>query len=152
LIGPCRVFEHLPDRHIGRADLEAAGFVPTRRALFKTRNSAGLKHGRQGQDFLSLLPDAIEHLLASGVELLGIDALSIGPFGEITDRNHVRFCGAGGVIIETLNLSDVEPGEYGLIALPLKFEGIEASPARVVLIQPGDLDSVFQVPDAAKRA
>jgi arylformamidase len=36
-------------------------------------------------------------------------------------------------ILENLVLSHVEPGDYELIALPLKFENLDASPVRAVL-------------------
>jgi arylformamidase len=36
-------------------------------------------------------------------------------------------------ILEGLVLRDVLPGEYELIALPLKLEGFDASPVRAVL-------------------
>ena len=56
-----------------------------------------------------LMPaDAIERLVAAGVEVLGIDGFSIGPYGELSDANHVAWCGAGGVIVEMLDLSRSE--------------------------------------------
>jgi arylformamidase len=145
LIGPCLVIEHTGDTHIAKDDLLAIGFVPTKRLLIKTKNSARLRKGELGEDFLSLLPDAIAHLMQSGVRLLGVDGLSIGPFGEMTTRNHLAFCGAGGVIIEVLDLSDVTPGKYSLLALPIKLEGVEGAPARVVLLQPKDVGNVLNV-------
>lgn len=145
LIGPCLVIEHLGETHIAKDDLLAMGFVPTKRLLIKTRNSARLRNGEMDDTFLSLLPDAIEHLIESGVELLGVDALSIGPFGELTTRNHLMYCGAGGVIIEVLDLSDAAPGKYSLVALPIKLEGVEGAPARVVLLQSKDIGNVLNV-------
>lgn len=143
LVGPCSVFEHLGDNHIAKCDLDAMGFVPTRRVLFKTRNSTAIREGTLGEDFLSLLPDAIDHLVQSGVEVLGVDGLSIGPYGELTDRNHVKFCGAGGIIIEVLDLFDVEPGNYNLVALPVKLKGVEGAPARAFLFRAEDSADIF---------
>ena len=37
------------------------------------------------------------------------------------------------VILEGLDLSKIYPGDYELIALPLKLKGADGSPARVVL-------------------
>jgi len=143
LVGPCRVWEHLGDMHIGKDDLLAMGFVAEKRVLFKTRNSASLRRGEFDEGFISFLPDAIEHFICSGVKLLGTDGFSIGPFGELTNRNHVMFCGAGGIIIEVLDLMDVEAGQYNLIALPIKLEGVEGAPARVLLLRPEDVNKVF---------
>jgi arylformamidase len=100
LIGRCRVIAYEGDGHIAKNDLDLMGFVPSKRLLIKTKNSRSLRAGTLGEDFISLLPDAMEHLMQSGVELLGVDGLSIGPYGELSDRNHVMFCGAGGIIIE----------------------------------------------------
>jgi kynurenine formamidase len=41
----------------------------------------------------------------------------------------------GVVIIESLNLLNVTPGEYQLICLPLKLVGSDGAPARAVLIE-----------------
>jgi arylformamidase len=81
-------------------------------------------------------------MMQSGVQVLGVDGLSIGPYGEMTVRNHLKFCRAGGIIIEVLDLSDAEPGEYGLIALPVKLEGVDAAPARVVLVRKEDVKTI----------
>jgi arylformamidase len=145
LIGPCLVLEHPAETHIAKDDLLAMGFVPTKRLLVKTKNSARLHKGELGEDFLSLLPDAVEHLIQSGVKLLGVDGLSIGPYGEMTTRNHLAFCGDGGVIIEVLDLFDVAPGKYSLVALPIKLEGAEGAPARVVLLQSKDVGNLLNV-------
>jgi len=39
------------------------------------------------------------------------------------------------IIIETLDLSKIEPGAYFLVALPLKLRNSEGAPARVVLME-----------------
>lgn len=145
LIGPCLVLEHTSDTHIAKDDLLAVGFVPAKRLLIKTRNSARLRNGELDGTFLSLLPDAIDFLIQSGVELLGVDGLSIGPFGEMTVRNHLEFCRTGGVIIEVLDLSDAAPGKYTLVALPIKLEGADGAPARVVLLQSKDVGNLLNV-------
>jgi arylformamidase len=144
LIGPCLVVEHPGEDHVTKADLQAIGFRPTKRLLVKTRNSAKLRARTLDQTFLALMPDALEYAMQSGVELLGVDGLSIGPFGDLTTQTHVVFCGAGGIIIEMLDLLDVEPGEYVLIAMPVKLEGVEAAPARVILVRPDDVGDVFR--------
>jgi arylformamidase len=136
LLGPCRVFEHQPRRHITKADLAALGDDLPPRVLFKTANSARLHAGRLDKEFISLLPDALEVLIARGVKLLGVDGFSIGPYGSISDRNHVRYCGWGGWIIEVMDLTAVRPGDYFLVALPLKIRRAEAAPARVLLFKP----------------
>jgi arylformamidase len=149
LLGPCRVFEHAGKDHIGPADLQRMGFTPVRRALFKTANSARVHRGEIGQDYISFLPEALAALIAGGVEVLGIDGLAIGPYGDLSDANHVAFCGAGGLIVEMLDLSNVPPGDYVMLALPLRLEGVEASPARVVLVQDAGLERAFAAEEHA---
>lgn len=144
LMGPCKVFEHRGPGHIGRTQLDAMGFTPVRRALFKTANSARVHKGELGADYISFLSEAIDVLIHAEVEVLGIDGFSIGPYGERSDTNHVTFCGAGGVIIEMLDLSRVAPGDYLLVALPIKLEGVEAAPSRVLLMQEEDREGVFR--------
>jgi arylformamidase len=144
LVGPCLVVEHRGEKHITKDDLISMGFVPTKRLLIKSLNSVKLRNHTLDENFISLLPDAIEHLIQSGVELLGVDGLSIGPFGDLTTNNHLVFCKTGGIIIEVLDLLDVEPGEYGLIALPIKLEGVEGAPARVILVRPEDASNVLR--------
>jgi len=143
LTGPCSVLEHKGSGHITAADLLTMGFSPCKRLLIKTRNSEALRHGQLDRDFISLLPDAIDLLMKSKVAVLGVDGFSIGPYGEISDQNHIAFCGAGGIIIEVLDLLDVQPGAYELIALPVKLKGLEAAPARVLLrpLAPEDVTS-----------
>lgn len=70
-------------------------------------------------------------LLEHGIRLVGIDYLSIQAF-EASDRVHVELLEAGVVIVEGLDLSDLCEGPHELICLPLRLEGIEASPARVL--------------------
>ena len=72
-------------------------------------------------------------LLESGVMLIGLDTPSIDPADSTLLLSH-RVALQGGIsIIENLDLSQVEAGDYELIALPLQLEGGEASPVRAVL-------------------
>jgi arylformamidase len=47
---------------------------------------------------------------------------------------HRELLSRGCIIIELLDLSHVEEGDYTLVALPLRFTGLDGSPARVVLL------------------
>ena len=85
------------------------------------------------RDFVHLTPDAAEHLVENGIKVVGIDYLSVEKYNFVNPDVHRTLLGSGAVIIEGLNLSDVEPGNYELICLPLKIEGGDGAPARVVL-------------------
>jgi arylformamidase len=70
-----------------------------------------------------------------GVEVVGIDYLSVEKFGSTDFQTHMILLEHGVVIIEGLDLRNIEPGEYELICLPLKLAGGsgDGAPARVVL-------------------
>jgi arylformamidase len=72
-------------------------------------------------------------LVARGIKLVGIDGLSIGVSDQ-SDAVHRTLLDSGVVIVESLNLADVPPGQYQLICLPLNLTGAEAAPVRAILI------------------
>jgi len=67
------------------------------------------------------------------VKLVGIDYLSVDKFDRVHADVHHILLNKGIIIIEGLDLNEVKPGEYELIALPLKIKDGDGSPARVVL-------------------
>jgi arylformamidase len=106
------------------------------RVLFKTNNSKMrlLEEDCFNQNFIALLPDAAEYLVQKGVKLVGIDYLSIAPFEDGSDT-HIKLLENNVIVIEGLNLADISPGIYELIALPILLEDADGAPARVLLIQ-----------------
>ncbi|MGN1080956.1 MAG: cyclase family protein, partial [Acutalibacteraceae bacterium] len=73
-------------------------------------------------------------LSALGVEVIGIDSESIGT--ETDDFEvHRQLLLNNIVIIEGLDLSGVQSGDYGYSALPIKISGADAAPCRVVLFK-----------------
>lgn len=119
---------------IGLDDLES---IPSgaKRVLFKTRNSewwANPSHEFR-RDFVAVGPDAAEALVARGVELVGVDYLSVQRFKVYEDRTHEILLKEGIAIIEGLNLQPISQGGYELICLPLRLRGSDAAPARVIL-------------------
>lgn len=69
----------------------------------------------------------------AGIRLVGTDAPSIET-GDDTFPAHKQLLGAEIVILEGVDLSAAEPGNYDLIALPLCIGGAEASPVRAILL------------------
>ena len=57
------------------------------------------------------------------------------PFSDPEPTTHRTLLAAGVIIVEGLNLSDVLPGLYQLICLPLKATGSDGAPARAVLLE-----------------
>ena len=136
LVGPCRVIE-LPDdvtaikpHHVG--DL---GDAP--RVLFKTRNSQFWAEPERGfrKDYTYLVPETARILANKGVVLVGIDYLSIEKSGTPGHPVHVALLEKEIVILEGVDLREVEPGDYEIMCLPLKYDGAggDGAPARTFL-------------------
>jgi arylformamidase len=138
LVGPA-VVVHLPSvAAIAVADLEALRLPPeTRRLLFKTRNSTLWARGEAvfQTDFVALTPDAARWVVDQGIQLVGVDYLSVEDYDSQGYPVHRMLLGAGVVLIEGLDLRAVEPGVYELYCLPLKLVGADGAPARVILVQ-----------------
>ena len=83
--------------------------------------------------FRALAAETVELLASKGVVLVGIDTPSVDPETSKTLDSHMACRKADMRILENLVLAHVEPGDYELIALPLKFENLDASPVRAVL-------------------
>lgn len=84
-------------------------------------------------DFTAIAPEAIDLLAARGVMLIGLDTPSLDPEQSKTLDAHMAVRRHGLAILEGLVLDAVEAGDYELIALPLKFANLDASPVRAVL-------------------
>lgn len=118
-MGPCTVIEagsvitgEIIDKYLPKG---------CERVLFKTQG--GFIH-----------ESAAGELALRGVKLVGIDSCSIDPQGDFEPLAHRAMLGAGIAVLEGLNLSGVEPGEYFLIAPPVNTGELEAAPVRAVLI------------------
>jgi len=135
LIGPALLVS-FPDsvRAIGAAELKAHDLRGRTRILLRTRNSALLSQKQFVPDYTYLAPDGAEYLVDKGVELVGIDYLSIEQFHSGHHQAHRTLLAKSVVILEGLDLSAPPPGEYQLICLPLRIEGCDGAPARAVLI------------------
>jgi arylformamidase len=133
LIGKARVVDLGGRDLVDRADLEALDLREDLRVLLKTRNSGQLRQQAFQEDYVYLTPDAATYLAQVGIKLVGFDYLSIEKFGSREFAAHKALLEAGVVIVEGLDLSEVEPGEYDMTCLPLRIAGGDGSPARVVL-------------------
>ena len=133
LVGPCKVFA-MPDvRAITATQIAKLDLRDTSRVLFKTRNGRLWGKGFC-RSFTYLTPDGAKALVEKGVRLVGIDYLSVEKFGSKDFATHHTLLRRNVVILEGLDLSKIKPGNYTLVALPLKIAGGDGSPARVVLI------------------
>jgi arylformamidase len=138
-IGPALVAEVPADadaitpQHLDALQLPAG----TTRLLLKTRNSAlwATPAHRFQPDFVALTPEAATWVVERGVQLIGIDYLSIQRFHDDDPLTHQVLLRAGVVIVEGLNLLDVAAGSYQLVCLPIKLVGSDGAPARAVLLE-----------------
>lgn len=122
-------------RAIDAAMLRAANVAGQQRVLFKTRNSALLRAGAPfDREYTYVAPDAAAYLVEIGVELVGVDYLSIEQFHSGHHMTHKTLLHAGVVIVEALDLSDSPAGEYELTCLPLRIANGDGAPARAVLV------------------
>ena len=133
LMGKTRVVELLARERVERADLEALDLRDDLRVLLKTRMSGQLLKSGYQEDHVYLTEDAALYLVQAGLKLVGFDYLSIDRFGNSGFLAHHALLGAGVIVVEGLDLSEVEPGEYDMACLPLRVGGGDGAPARVVL-------------------
>lgn len=138
LTGPCYVLQ-LPDGvdAITSEVLERSEITSDmKRILFGTSNSHLWAKGEKEfqTDFVAITEDGAQWLVDHGVLLVGVDYLSVAPYGD-SEPTHKILLGAGVVIVEGLNLSNVMRGFYNLYCLPLKIAGSDGAPARAILIQ-----------------
>jgi arylformamidase len=126
LIGPCVVVatEGLSLDDVAQAPEDA------QRVLFKTPNSELWAQNEFPESFARLDGEAAQLMVNRGVKLVGVDWLSVGD-----EEAHHVLLEAGVVPIEGLDLRGIEPGDYFLVAAPLKIEGSDGAPARVLLVR-----------------
>ncbi|MDP9370274.1 MAG: cyclase family protein [Chloroflexota bacterium] len=138
-IGPCVVMEVPPQaRRVEPQHLDAANLPSgTQRLLLRTANSTLWQTGHREfrEDYVALSPAAARWIVERGIRLVGIDYLSIEAFDDQEHATHRTLLGAGVLIVEGLSLSDVTPGHYTLLCLPLRLAAGDGAPARVLLVQ-----------------
>jgi arylformamidase len=107
-------------------DIQKGDFV-----LLKTKNSWDKEFNFE---FIYVNHEAAKTLAEIGVSGVGIDALGVERAQE-NHPTHKQLFKNEIIIIEGLQLKDVPEGEYLMVAAPLKIRGLDASPARIVLIE-----------------
>lgn len=120
---------------IDREALEALDLAgDAERLLFKTSNSSHslTESGEFHRNYVAIDESGADWLVERGVRLVGVDYRSVAPWGQSV-ATHRRLLGAEVVVIEGLDLTRVEPGNYQLYCLPLKLVGADGAPARVLL-------------------
>jgi arylformamidase len=129
-LGPCLVIDGPRTGQVRRSHLDGIDLAKNPRILVRTHQSTDTGFRKE---FVSLDREAAEWLAGNGALLIGLDTPSMDPFESKTMDAHHALLGGGVAILENLVLAHVEPGCYELIALPLRWPGLDASPVRAVL-------------------
>ena len=141
LIGPVEVVDLSDVERDASVSLERVSRIPlAERMIFHFNWAEVWERG----DFYSGYPffsdAAVDYIVSSGkVRLLGMDTPSpddsrIALGSPEDSKAHKAFLAAGIVLVEYLDTSGLkEFGPWNMAALPLKIEGCDGSPARVVL-------------------
>jgi len=133
-IGPARVIRIENPQAVLPGELEAHSLQAGERVLFLTRNSERCwKNNRFVKDFVYISAAAAQFLVQKKVQTIGIDYLSVGGYVHDGVETHRILLSAGIWLIEGLNLSEVKPGVYDLVCLPLRVAGADGAPARAIL-------------------
>lgn len=128
-MGPARVLELDVSGAVSAEALHDHAPAVGERVLLRTRNS----RRRWWQEefdagFAHLDAAAAEFLADARVALVGVDYLSVGDAAT-----HRVLLGAGVWIVEGLDLTEVEAGDYELLCLPIRLVGSDGAPCRALL-------------------
>lgn len=101
------------------------------RLLLKTNRS--IAGSTFPEEWPSLSESCARTLLGRGLRLLGVDCPSVDLLeSKHLPVHHMLFAGNAS-ILENLDLRRITPGDYELIAFPLKIMALDAAPVRAVL-------------------
>lgn len=134
-IGKAKVFEIVSKDAIKACDICRLDMQKGDVILFKTGNSSFVRDEMFHREYTYIAPDAAEIIAQKGVKMVGIDYMSVDRYDSTDFEAHKTFLGNGIIIIENIDLNGIKPGEYGILALPLKVKGGDGSPARVILTE-----------------
>ena len=131
-VGPCRVIDARGSGPLCEPEKieEYLRDAPSRILL---RLSDGFDPHGWPKGFRALSAATIDLMARLGICLVGIDTPSVDPETSKDLPAHRAALRADMRILENLVLAHVAPGDYELIALPLRFANLDASPVRAVL-------------------
>ena len=135
VIGPCRVVELTDKKCVSEESLAPHSPQRGERLILKTRNSRKRWWETSfNKNFVYISAEAAHYLARCEISSIGIDYLSVGGYYKDGVETHQALLKAGIWIMEGLDLTQVQPGNYNLICLPLKISGGDGAPARAVLV------------------
>jgi len=107
------------------------GESPPPRLLLRTGRSVAT--GTFPEDWPALSEAGARWLRERGVVLWGVDAPSVDRRHSKTLPVHHTLLGTGAFVLENLDLRPIEPGDWELVALPLRVIGADAAPVRAMV-------------------
>ncbi len=131
-IGPALVYAVEAERYITKEHVAGIRLDGATRVLFKTRNSELLHQREYDPDFVAFSVEAAQSLVELGVDLVGLDYLSVAHADEQVPV-HRAFLDHGVVLLEGIDLSAVAPGRYELMCLSIPLGDSDGAPCRAVL-------------------
>lgn len=131
-MGEVQVIEIKDNKEIRKKELESIE-LNSNKILFKTQNSNIISDNVFHDNFVYLNHEAAEYLIELGIDFIGIDYITIESFDTTEFKIHKLLLKNDVIILEGINLKKVKPGNYRLVAPPLKLKGAEASPVRALL-------------------
>ncbi|HYE61370.1 MAG TPA: FAD-dependent monooxygenase [Phycisphaerales bacterium] len=132
-IGPCHVIAATTPSAQRVLPQHCTGLDAIRHPRVLIRTGTFPSFESWNSDFAALSVELVEALAAKGVRTIGIDTPSVDLQDSKDLPAHKAILKQGIAILEGLDLQSVAPGEYELIAAPLKLMGFDGSPVRAVL-------------------
>lgn len=134
LIGPCIILDLTNEAEsITREKLAVHDIKGYTRVLLKTNNSAFNDDAPFTPSFVYLHESGAQYLIDNGIITIGIDYLGIER-NQPAHETHIKLLSNSITIIEGLRLAHVFAGPSFLCCLPLTLTGLDAAPARAVLV------------------
>jgi len=131
-IGPCRLIDVTASGPLVKPEVVQTGLDPgVRRVLLRTTGRSDPDRWPAG--FTALHPATADMLGERGIVLIGIDTPSMDPEESKAMPAHKAIRRHRMAILEGLVLAGIPPGDYELIAPPLKLANADAAPVRALL-------------------
>jgi arylformamidase len=122
------VLDSISADDLARYDIQEGDII-----VLRTANSALDITNPFDGNFIYLDASGARYLAEKNIKAVAIDYLGIER-GDPEHTTHITLMKADIVIIEGVRLSHVPAGEYFMICLPLAIMGLEAAPARAILM------------------
>jgi kynurenine formamidase len=149
LVGPARVVDALDVTAGGSIERERIGPIEVGERLL-IRTDWAQQYGKRAyyEEFPSLAVNLLTDLAERQVALIGLETPSVCADHAADAAAHRMLLSAGVVIVEGLTGLSTLPEHIWLIALPLRLEGLDGAPCRVIACPyPGPLSQTRESGD-----